>query len=346
MNPRIPIAIVGLNFGRHIVKQLTDGPAAELFQIVAVCDQNRDKADAIAQKIGARAFYDLDELLADSAFSAIGLFTAPSGRAALIRRCLEAGKDVITTKPLENDPQAAYEVLREAEKMGRVVHLNSPSPLLPPDLAQIAAWREEFGLGKPIACRADVWVSYREQTDGSWYDEPELCPVAPIFRLGIYLINDLVRLFGPAQRVQVLHSRLLSGRPTPDNAQLGILFQNGALANIFASFCVNDGDYYRNSLTLNFQDGTIYRNAGPQRAGRASELSVVMNGDEGRTIAAQAIAAGGSGDYQWETFARAVRGERLENTVTAQEIVAGLQIIEAMARADASDGLAEVKSTG
>lgn len=343
MNPRIPIAVVGLNFGRHIVRQLVENPADGLFQIAAVCDQNRDRADAVAQKMGVRACYDLDEVLADDDIPAVGLFVGPVGRADMIRRCVDAGKDVLTTKPFETNPQAALEVLQYAETRGRIVHLNSPSPLLPPDLAQIRAWREEFDLGRPVGARADVWVPYHESEDGSWYDDPQKCPVAPIFRLGVYLINDLARIFGSASRVQVLHSRLITRRPTPDNAQLGILFENGALANIFASFCINDGDHYRDGLTLNFQNGTIYRSVGPQRSSRAAELSLVMNADNGRTIAAQSIAASASGAYQWDAFARAVRGESLENVVSPHEVVAGLQIIDAMARADAGSGVAEVE---
>jgi predicted dehydrogenase len=345
MDERIPIGIVGLNFGRHIVEQLATGHAAELFRIAALCDQDRDKADARAAKVGAKPYYDLDELLTDDAIPTIGLFTGPVGRAELIRRCIRAGKDVMTTKPFEADPDAALGVLCEAQKLGRVVHLNSPAPLLPPDLAQIQAWRDEFQLGRPIACRADVWVRYHEQADGSWYDNPQKCPVAPIFRLGIYLINDLIRLFGAADKVQVLHSRLFTGRPTPDNAQLGILFKNGAVANVFASFCVEDGDHYRNGLTLNFERGTIYRNVGPQRTGRGSELSLVMARGEEREVVAQAEVLGGNGAYQWEAFARAIRGENLKDAVTPKEIVAGLHIIEAMACADAGNGVADVRST-
>jgi len=345
MQERIPIGIVGLNFGRHVVDQLSSGRASELFHVAALCDRERAKADALAAKIGAKAYYDLDALLADASIPAVGIFTGPLGRAELIQRCMAAGKEVMTTKPFETDPAAALGVLREAQKLGRVVHLNSPAPLLPPDLTQIQAWREEFCLGQPVACRADVWCSYREQSDGSWYDNAQSCPVAPIFRLGIYLINDLVRLFGPARRVQVLHSSLFTARPTPDNAQLGILFENGALANIFASFCVDDGDQYRNGLTLNFESGTIYRSVGPARPGRNSELALVMKGERGREIVAQAEVLSGSGAYQWEAFARAVRGETLESAVTPEEVANGLQIIAAMAQADAGDGVAEVGST-
>ena len=331
--PPLPIGIIGLNFGRHILEQLKLEHVSRNFRLAAVCDLDAAKATDYATRYGVKSFTSLDALLADPEIPVIGLFIGPVGRAAVIRRIIKAGKDVMTTKPFETDPEAALEVLHEARRLGRVVHLNSPSPTPPEDLAQILTWVKDHKLGAPVGARADVWASYREKADGTWYDDPAKCPVPPIFRLGIYLINDLVQLFGPVRDVHVLQSRIFTGRPTADNGQLGLLFENGAIGNIFASFCVNDGDHYRNTLTLNFENGTIYRNAGPDRVGNQSELSLVMNRANKREIAARAIVAGTSGAYQWDVFARAVRGEKLKNETTPEQIVAGIRIIQSMSAA-------------
>ncbi|MDR2673578.1 MAG: Gfo/Idh/MocA family oxidoreductase [Opitutaceae bacterium] len=335
----VPVGIAGLNFGRHIIDQLTAGDGAAWLRVAAVCDLDAAKAAAMAERLGGgvRAFDDLQKLIDAPGIPAIGLFTGPAGRASLIRRIIRAGKDVITTKPFETDPDAALAVLREARALGRVVHLNSPAPLPAPDIAQIERWRVEYDLGAPVGARADVWASYRETADGSWYDDPGRCPAAPIFRLGIYLVNDLVRLFGPVADAHVMQTRLFTGRPTPDNAQLSLRFENGALAGIFASFCVNDGDHYRNGLTLNFENGTLYRNLGPARgdAGK-SELALVQLRDGARRVVARAEVAGGSGAYQWETFARAVRREPFagaeSSATTPEQVAAGLRVIQMMSR--------------
>lgn len=338
---RLRLGLIGLNFGRHMLKEISSGSAAPFIELAAVCDLNRAKADQYAAEYHVPAFYDLDALLADPTIPAIGLFTGPVGRAALIRRIIRAGKDVITTKPFERDPAAALAVLQEAAQLKRVVHINSPSPVLPDELRLVQQWQTAHALGRPVACRRDVWVGYREKADGSWYDDPTQCPIPPVFRLGIYLINDLVRLFGEAQRVTALSSRLFTERPTSDNGQLGILFHNGMVVNIFGSFCVTDGDHYRNSMVLNFENGTIYYNAGPVR-GATNELSLVQRVGEQRQVVAQANVTSGSGLYQWEAFARAVRGENLGEVVTPAQVVAGLKVIAAMAAADQGNGVAEV----
>jgi predicted dehydrogenase len=320
---------VGLNFGRSVIEDVRRGPASRLVRVAGVCDLDADKAKAAASELKVPAFSSLDELLAEPDIPAVGLFTGPVGRARLIRRIIRAGKHVMTTKPFELDPEAALSVLEEARRLGRVVHLNSPGPLLTPDMAQIRRWRETHALGLPVAARADVWVSYREKANGSWYDDPRRCPVAPVLRLGIYLINDLALIFGEAKQVRVLQSRLFTQRPTSDNAQVGILYRNGALANVFASFGVKDGEPYRYSLVVNFENGTIYRH----RTNAGGRLSLVTANEAGGRCVERVPLDGTTGGYQWEAFCRAVRGERLAGEIAPEQIVAGVRVIRMMAEA-------------
>lgn len=340
-NEKIKIGIVGLNFGEKIIyQQIVNGPGKDFFELAAVCDIDKDKADKKAASLGVKAYYDLDKLIADPDIPVVGLYTGPGGRANLLRKIIRAGKDVITTKPFELDPVEAKNVLEEARSMGRIIHLNSPSPLLPPDLAKINEWVQTYNLGRTIGCRMDVWCTYREKENGSWYDNPDLCPVAPVFRLGIYLINDLSRLCGEAESVYVMSSRIFTERPTPDNAQLSIRFKDGTLANIFASFCINDGQLYKNSMILNCENGTVYRNVGfsdKEQPQGVYEMSVIAyNSKEEGYVNDKAVVYGGSGDYQWDAFYRAVKGEKLTDEVSINEIVTGIKVINAMKKADKS----------
>ena len=337
---RIRFGLIGLNFGRHIVHAVTHGPAKDVIELKTVCDRDHNRADAIGDRHHVAATYDVDELLADDSLEAVGVFTGPVGRADMIRRIIRAGKHVMTTKPFELNPDSALDVLEEARHLGKVVHLNSPTPLLPPNLKQVLTWRDQLNLGRPIACRRDVWANYREKADGGWYDDPQLCPVAPMFRLGIYMINDLIRLMGDVESVQVTQSRIFTGRPTPDNAQLTLHFTSGAIGTIFASFCVDDAMPYGNSMVLNYERGTIYQNSAPCLSDTADTIgmSVVTPGSNGKpAIQNAAIRRGGeSGSYQWDAFSRAIRGEKLDGEVTPREVVAGLRVVNAMSRAAAS----------
>ncbi len=56
----------------------------------------------------------------------------------------------------------------------------------------------------------------------------------PFIVLASISFNDLIRLWGKVEKVQLLESRLFTGRPTSDNSQLAMLFENKALATIYA----------------------------------------------------------------------------------------------------------------
>jgi predicted dehydrogenase len=335
----VPIAIVGLNWGLQMIHQLRSPLASHLFEVVGVCAAHADKAERIGSELGVKAYANYETLLRDPAVPAIGLFVPPDVRTEMVVSALRAGKEVITTKPLDLDPDKGLAVLREARRLGRVLHLNSPQPVLAPDLAQIKRWQEEYDLGRMIGCRAELWVSYHEQADGGWYDDPRRAPAAPIFRLGIYMLNDIVQLFGQPELVYLLQARIRTGRPTADNAQLAMRFADGALGNVFVSFCVDDGEPYRSALTLNYERGTVYRNVGPSerpptRDLARLELSARPPGRE-RVLRCVEV-AGGSGTYNWAAFHRAVRGEKLEGEVEPETVVAGLRVISAAARSEQS----------
>jgi predicted dehydrogenase len=341
---KIPIAVVGLNFGQSVIHQIVSGSGSPYFELAAVCDINAEKARMVADSWGVKAYSDLEDLLADESIRAVGLITGPNGRAGLLRRIIRSGKDVMTTKPFELDPQAALEVLAESRSLGRVIHLNSPSPLPSPDLQQILDWIEEYRLGKPIACRCDSWHGYAkgEVADGSWYDDPLRCPVAPIYRIGIYGINDLVRLWGDAQIVQVLETRRIAQRPTPDTAQMNLRFKNGALATVFSSLVVGDNEHREGAMTLNYEFGSIYRNSGPGVERESTRLALVSQ-QENEIVRLEKIIPGWSGDYQWDVFFQAIQGRDLPGLVTPDQIAGGLRIIQAMARAASSGKNEEVE---
>jgi predicted dehydrogenase len=185
-----------------------------------------------------------------------------------------------------------------------------------------------------------------EIADGSWYDNPELCPVAPMFRIGIYLINDLIRLWGPVEEVQVMGARLCTGRPTPDTATAIIRFQNGALGGLFSSLCIDDREPCETHLILNYERGTIYRDIGPWDADKPlddlSRLELACISPDGKNNYRSAEIKVALGGYQWEEFYKAVKGDQIAQPVDPEMIVTGLRVIQALKRADLSQKVERV----
>ena len=336
----VRIAVVGLRFGDAMARLIHD--ELPCYEIAMVCDTLEDRAQQLGSYVGAKAVYSLDEVLADPEVEAVALFTGPKGRAVLAEKIISSGKHLLTTKPFELDATAGERVLKQAQQSGMVVHLNSPSPLPAADVLQMQRWQQENALGRIVALRAETWANYREKADGGWYDDDTSCPAAPITRLGIYFLNDFFPLLGSVKRVMVMQSRLFTGRPTADNAQISAEFENGCMANVFASFCINDGEPYRDDVTLNFEQGTvrrrIYRTADRRMHIDHAELILTRPDHAEETL----ILPGGeyAGWYQWEAFVRAVRGDASIPRVSLEEINYGTRLLAAVARSVAT-GLPE-----
>ncbi len=329
----LPLAIVGLSFGRYIAGLLQQPEASKYFKLVAVSDLRKKLVDETAAQFGIKGYYSLEQVLADKSIAVVGLYTQPNGRAKLLREILRAGKDVMTTKPFELDVDDAEDVLREAQKLNRVIHLNSPSPEPTHDLLQIKSWVEKYDLGRLISARGEVCSSYFEETDGTLMDDATLCPGGPMMRLGIYWTNDIIRLAGPIDQINLMGSRVRTGRPTPDNAMLTMGFVTGCVASVFASFCIDDGDRYSNGLTLNYERGSIYRNVGPvcssPKLGNAS-LSLVMREDEARRVIAVKDLGEVSGLYQWDNLHDAIVNKKSVDDDYVQKILEGVRVLELM----------------
>lgn len=330
MDP-IRLGLVGLNFGRHICRDLVDHPEYPV-KLVKVCDLDAEKAQTYAKEFGIAVSPSLDALLADPEIDAIGLYVGPNGRAKLIRQIIRAGKDVMTTKPFEVDPEDALAVLNEARELGRVVHLNSPNPRPYGEMAIINEWIRSGAIGKPTLAQASVWVYYgKTPTDGSWYDDPVRCPVAPIFRLGIYPLNSLLTIFGEPETVQVTKTRVETERPTPDNASLTIGFREGGVVNLVSSFVVGGPDMYKNSLTIGGTEGVIYYATGPKPRDGAPQANLILSTNERLEYRSTDVHAGG---YDWDFFAQRVRGEVAEDVTTPEQIVDAVRLVQAMSQAE------------
>jgi predicted dehydrogenase len=189
-------------------------------------------------------------------------------------------------------------------------------------------------VGLPVAAHWESYAKYNETADGSWFDSYDSCPAAPVFRLGIYGINELIAIMGKVDNVEVVTGRIATGRPTPDNAQLLLRFASGAIGSIYASLCVGDGVYYPAGMTLHFQNGTIFKRqvrtfADPDFTRVELSIRVVENGvvkEESATFPATRR----SGAYQYDSFAYSVRNGYQPDETTPETIVEGIRVVAEM----------------
>lgn len=329
---RYRMAVVGLHFGKWLIdNEIIKGYAAPYFELAAVCDQNEVLAHACAREYHVKAYTRLEDALADRDIDLVTLITGPNHRAKLLDKIVDAGKAVMTTKPFETDAAEALRILKKAEAAGVPLFINSPQPVAPDDIACIQEWQEKYALGRLVGYHASNWASYREDPDGTWYDDPEQCPAAPLLRLGIYCMSDL-SWFIPEdiEELTVVQSRVFTRRPTSDNAHATVKHADGTLGSIYSSFCVGDGEVYQNRLELQFEGGSVTRKINSMLLLEDDfielELSTQYHGKhltEKRTLPKY-----GSG-YRWDWMHHVLTGESLpEKHTRPEQIAKSIRLIE------------------
>lgn len=339
------IGFVGLRFGTTVIDELLE-KKEPYFQLGAVCDIDPKRTNKAARKYQVPSYYSLEKMLEKENLDVIGLFTPPGGRTVLMKTILDAKKHIITTKPFELNPQKAKQVLVKAQRENLVIHVNSPGIRESEYIRVIRKAAQRYQLGRPVGARFDEWVNYAEQPDGSWYDSEALCPAAPITRLGIYAINDLTGLLGKAKKVTLLTSRIATKRPTADNAALGIAYENGAIANIYVSFCVDDGQRYKTSLVINYERGTFYFQILPDSLTKQHQLTLflaIKESEGNAKIVHLPLEDSTVGDYYWQEFHQAVLAKKPLSDKEITHIVNGIEVIAAMGKANEKDGIASTE---
>lgn len=95
----VKIGVVGLNFGKFLVRTLAHLPEARL---VAVADRSSDipgGVEAFAARYGARGYTDSATMFEREALDAVVIATAPKARATLIEQAAARGLPMFVEKP-------------------------------------------------------------------------------------------------------------------------------------------------------------------------------------------------------------------------------------------------------
>ena len=120
-------------FGENHARVYSRYPGAEL---IAVCDQNEERAREVATRYGARTSYtDYQELLADPAIQAVSIATPDFAHAEIARAAAQAGKHILCEKPLATTVEEAEAIVAAADAAGVKLMVDFHNRTNPPFVA-------------------------------------------------------------------------------------------------------------------------------------------------------------------------------------------------------------------
>ena len=111
------VAIVGLGLIAHTHAAAYQRLDA-MVDLVSVCDIDHEKAEGFARELGARACFELREVIADPAVDVIDLILPHHLHHQAAVSVLKAGKHLIIEKPVAGTVREAMDICRQAEASG------------------------------------------------------------------------------------------------------------------------------------------------------------------------------------------------------------------------------------
>jgi predicted dehydrogenase len=264
MPDQVRIGVVGTSYWAELVylPVLKRHPRAE---IVAVCGQNRQRTEQIAQKYGIQhAFTDYGAMIEQAGLHALVISAPDDLHYPIALSALDAGLHVLCEKPLALDLAQAQAMYAKAEAAG-VTHMVLYTYRWLPPYRLVRQLLDDGYLGRPFQCSMRYVCGFGRDPQDRWRLDPQRAR-GVVGDIGSHMIDLALWYLGDAAGVS---ARLTSfvGRvdsqgqrveTTNDAAALTLAFQNGAQATLQLSSVVHVGDRGQEQhIVLSGEDGTL-----------------------------------------------------------------------------------------
>jgi UDP-N-acetyl-2-amino-2-deoxyglucuronate dehydrogenase len=227
-------------------------------ELVAVCDNIKEKADQLATQYKAKAYYNIDDFLANEKGIDVVAICSPNGlHAAHSIKVLNAGFHALCEKPMAITVYDCGEMIQAAEKANKRLFAIKQNRYNPP-VAAVKKIIDEGRLGKIMSVQLTCfWNRNPDYYKNSWKGTLKL-DGGTLFTQFSHFVDLLYWLVGDVKNVQAYlgnfdHKGIIEFE---DTGAVIMEFHNGAIGTI--NYTVNS--YEKNmegSLTLFGEKGTV-----------------------------------------------------------------------------------------
>jgi len=181
------------------------GQLADRVEVVAITSRTRARAEAVAQDFAIPSvFDDLTTMLADADLDAVLNVTPIDVHYETSLEILEAGKHLLSEKPLASTMREADDLIGKAKQQG-VQILTAPVDMLRSEWIEARRLVQSGALGKVAFAR--VQSSHAGPAAMSWPADPTWFyqkGSGPLLDMGVYGLTRATGVLGPAKRVTAM----------------------------------------------------------------------------------------------------------------------------------------------
>ena len=229
---------------------------AEVAELVAVCDSDPAALEAAESLTGAKGYSSLQSLLANSDVDVVILATPSGQHAAEGIAVAEAGRHVVTEKPMATRWNDGKHLVQACDRAGVrlfVVKQNRCNPTI--QLLKRAVDKKRFGRIYMVDMNV-FWTRPQEYYDSaSWRGTWEFDGGA-IMNQASHYVDLLDWLIGPVETVHAMTATLARDIQVEDTGVVNIKWRSGALGSLGVTMLT----YLKNfegSITVIGESGTV-----------------------------------------------------------------------------------------
>jgi len=227
-------------------------------KLIAVCDIDRKKADELAAKYQAKAYYNIDDMLAAEKELDVLSVCSPNGlHAEQAIKGLKAGVHVLCEKPMALTAQDCGEMIKAGERTNKRLFAIKQNRFNPP-VEAVKRIIDEGKLGKILSVQLSCfWNRNADYYHNSWKGTKDL-DGGTLFTQFSHFVDLLYWLIGDVKNAQA-YTGNFAHKGTIEFEDTGVVileFTSGAIGTI--NYTVNS--YNKNmegSLTLFGEKGTV-----------------------------------------------------------------------------------------
>lgn len=309
---------------------------ADNAELVAVMDANREAAERVKEKYGAKyAFDDFEELLALEEIQAVYIASPVFCHKEQALAAAKAKKDILIEKPVGLTSSEAEEIAAVCEKEGVKLGVGL--------MMRFHAYHQKMKeliangtIGEIVSARAQLTCWYPEM-ENCWRQDKKLSGGGAMMDMGIHCI-DLIRYISG---LEVCEAAGMCGNQifqygVEDAGTVLLRMENGAVCFVDSNFNIPDAaakcriEFYGTKGSI-FAEGTISQVEGGTvevlRADDTAAYDAAQNRGEIKPLDIS-VEFGNMYTKEIEAFGRAVAGEG-EIPISAEDAIRSQKIVEA-----------------
>ena len=297
--------------------------AEEGCELVAAVSRDQGRADAFAEKFGARfAYTDYDEMLANPEVDAVFIATPNLQHSAQTIAAARAGKHVMCDKPMATSVADAVASVEACNAAGVKLGINFHNRHLP--------WVQDTRAMVAEGRIGDIEVIQVQGGSGprhydNWRADPAMAGLGTLYNVGVHILDFLGWILdSEATEVTALFDQQPGSGAVEMLAMVLLRFRNGTMAYLNANEKLL---FPQNDIAIHGKKGRII-GAGLTRSRADGELRLMT--EEGETVTP--YPSPGAHRRSVAAFARAVLAGETPNASGADGL-RSMQLCDAIARA-------------